>query len=164
VTPVIDRGGRPDDPERMNTLVRAKSFTYHTTTEWAGGKAGMLGASGKPSFRVASPPEFRGEPNVWTPEDLLVAAVETCLLMTFTSIAQRRELPVEAYYSEASGLLEQVDGKYRFTRVVVKPTIIVKQVESTEAVLAAIRDAHRDCLIANSLSGEILVEPDIRTV
>jgi organic hydroperoxide reductase OsmC/OhrA len=145
----------------MNTTVRSKSFTYRTTTEWAGAKAGILGASGKPSFRVASPPEFRGEPNVWTPEDLLVAAVETCLLMTFTSIAQRRELPVEAYYSEATGLLENVDGHYRFTRIVVTPTVIVANADSTEAVLAAIHDAHKDCLIANSLSAEVLVEPHV---
>ena len=145
----------------MNTIVRSKSFTYRTTTEWAGGKAGILGASGKPSFRVASPPEFRGEPDVWTPEDLLVAAVETCLLMTFMSIAQRRQLPVEAYYSESSGLLDNVDGHYRFTRVVVKPTIIVTDSGATESVLAAIGEAHRDCLIANSLSAAVLVEPDV---
>jgi organic hydroperoxide reductase OsmC/OhrA len=145
----------------MNTTVRSKSFTYRTSTEWAGAKAGILSASGKPSFRVASPPEFRGEPDVWTPEDLLVAAVETCLLMTFTSIVQRRQLAVEAYYSEATGLLENVDGQYRFTRVVVKPTVVVADADSTEAVLAAIRDAHKDCLIANSLSAEVVVEPHV---
>jgi peroxiredoxin-like protein len=147
----------------MNTLVRTKSFTYRTSTEWIGGKAGMLSSAGKQSFRVASPPEFRGEPNVWTPEDLLVSAVETCLLMTFLSFAQRRELAVEAYYSEATGLLESADGKFAFTRIVVKPTVIIASAEQTEAALKALQDAHRDCLIANSLSGEVIVEPEVQT-
>ena len=113
-------------------------------------------------MRIASPPEFRGEPNVWTPEDLLVSAVETCLLMTFLSIAQRRELRVEAYYSEAVGLLENSDGKYRFTRIDVKPTVLIGSINDRDAVLKALHDAHADCLIANSLSSEVIVEPDVR--
>jgi len=111
---------------------------------------------------VASPPEFRGEKNVWTPEDLFVGAIETCFLMTFAAIAQKQELPIDAYYSESTGLLEFVDGKYRFSRVTVKPTIIVAEQDAGEAAPEAIRRAHRDCLVANSVAAEIVVDPDIR--
>jgi organic hydroperoxide reductase OsmC/OhrA len=146
----------------METAIRHKSFTYRTSMEWAGGKAGLLSGEGKQSFRVASPPEFRGEPDVWTPEDLLVAAVESCLLMTFMSFAQKRELDIEAYYSEAVGLLQHDDGGYRFTRIVVKPTIFINDVEDEEAVRTAMRDAHSDCLIAKSLQATVVVDPDVR--
>jgi organic hydroperoxide reductase OsmC/OhrA len=118
-------------------------------------------AAGKPAFRVASPPEFRGEKNVWTPEDLLVGAVETCLLMTFASIAQKRDLPIDAYYSESTGQLDFVGGGYRFTRIIVKPTIIVASEEAIEPTMEAIRRAHRECLVANSLVADVIVEPEI---
>jgi len=144
------------------TTIQRKSFTYRTFTEWVGGKAATFSSVGKPTFRVASPPEFRGEKNVWTPEDLFVGAIETCLLMTFAAIAQKQELAIDAYYSEATGLLEFVDGKYRFTRVTVKPTIIVAEQDAVEAALEAIRRAHRDCLVANSVAAEVVVDPDIR--
>jgi organic hydroperoxide reductase OsmC/OhrA len=147
----------------METLtVQHKTFTYRTFTEWVGGRAGTFSAIGKPTFRVASPPEFRGEKNVWTPEDLFVGAIETCLLMTFASIAQKRELPIDAYYSESAGTLEYTDGGYRFTKVVVRPTIVVVNQEAVEPTIEAIRRAHRDCLIANSVSAEVTVEPDVR--
>jgi len=48
------------------------------------GKAATFSAAGKPTFRVSSPPEFRGEKNVWT-------AIDTCLLMTFASIGRQTD-------------------------------------------------------------------------
>src|SRR5215208_1563897 len=98
----------------METLtpIQHKSFTYRTFSEWVGGKAATFSAAGKPTFRVASPPEFRGEKNVWTPEDLFVGAIETCLLMTFSAIAQKGDLRIDAYYSESTGQLDFVDGGY----------------------------------------------------
>lgn len=143
------------------TPIHQKSFTYRTFTEWVGGRASTFSSAGKPTFRVSSPPEFRGERNVWTPEDLFVGAIETCLLMTFISIAQKRGLEIDAYYSESTGLLESVDGRYRFTRVVLSPTIIVATEEDIEVARLAIERAHRDCLVANSLLTQVVVEPDI---
>ena len=105
---------------------------------------------------------FRGERNVWTPEDLFVAAIETCLLMTFISIVQKRGLEIDAYSSESTGLLESVDGRYRFTRVILRPTIIVPNQDTIDAAKSAIERAHRDCLVANSLLTTVIVEPDIR--
>jgi organic hydroperoxide reductase OsmC/OhrA len=143
------------------TPIQHKSFTYRTFSEWVGGKAATFSSAGKPTFRVASPPEFRGERNVWTPEDLFVGAIETCLLMTFLSIAQKRGLEIDAYYCESTGLLESVDGRYRFTRVVVLPTIIVATEDAIELARLAIERADRDCLVANSLLTQVIVEPDI---
>lgn len=40
--------------------VRHKTFSYRTALEWAGNRAGILTAEGKLSFRVASPPELKG--------------------------------------------------------------------------------------------------------
>lgn len=145
----------------MSIITQRKSFTYRTSAEWKGRRAAQIASSGKDGFRVASPPEFRGEPNVWTPEDLFVSAIETCFLMTFAGLVEKRHLAVEAYYSEAEGLLEYTDEHYRFTLVTLKPTVIVRDVPAVAPVAAALDDAKNDCLIANSLTTRVIVVPDI---
>jgi len=145
----------------MLTKVERKSFTYRTSIDWMGRRAATLNADGKPSIHVASPPEFRGEPNVWTPEDFFVASVESCFLMTFAGLVEKRHLAVEAYYSRAEGLLEYVDDSYRFTRVTIHPTVIVTDMPSVKPVMTAFEDAKRDCLIARSLMTIVEVDADV---
>lgn len=141
--------------------VRPKSYTYRTGLAWAGGRGGTLGAEGKPSFRVASPPEFKGEAGVWSPEDLFVASVNACTMTTFISLAERAKLNILDYTSEAEGLLELVDGAFRFTRVDVKPVVQVAEGDVTQAK-ATMHQAHEKCLIANSMKCRVIVQADIR--
>jgi len=143
------------------TKIERKSFTYHTGSEWIGRRTAGLEAPGKPSLRISSPPEFRGEANVWTPEDLFVAALETCFLMTFAGLIERKHLAVEAYYSLSEGLLEYQEDGYRFTRITIRPTVIVTDIRAAEPVLISLEEAKRMCLIARSMTTEVVVEPDI---
>ncbi len=147
----------------MNTTtITPKTFTYRTSTEWLGHRNAKLTAAEKPALAVSSPPEFKGEKGFWTPEDFLVAAVESCLLMTFAHHVERQQLPVEAYFSEAEGVLESSEDGFRFTRIVVRPTIIITDARATEKTLKAIESAHRGCLIANSLRAIVTVVPDVQ--
>ncbi|HXG01078.1 MAG TPA: OsmC family protein [Bacteroidota bacterium] len=141
--------------------VRYKSFRYQTGLRWLGNKAGELSSADKPSFRVASPPEFKGEAGVWTPEDLFVAAVDICTMTTFMAFAQRLQLPIVSYSSSAEGILEFVDGGYRFTKVVLRPRIVVSTPEAIEQVRRTLHDAHESCLIANSIRADVVVEPTV---
>src|SRR5690349_1078510 len=92
--------------------VKHPSHTYRTRMEWAGGRGGNSIADGKPTFRVASPPEFKGEPNVWSPEDLIVQALNGCTMTTFIGFAARKNVPVAAYACDATGVLEFVETAY----------------------------------------------------
>lgn len=141
--------------------VRHKTFTYTTTLAWVGDKAGGLSADGKPGFRVSSPPEFKGEAGVWTPEDLFVGAVEACHMTTFIAFATKAQLPLVSYKSRATGTLEFIDGNYRFTRIVVSPTIAVRRPVTEAEVEALLRDAHKRCLVANSITAVVEVNPAI---
>jgi len=155
--------GRSAEPDLMTTTtVTRKSFTYRTSTEWLGRRNAKISAADKAPLAVSSPPEFKGDKGFWTPEDFFVGAVETCLLMTFAHQVERQQLPVEAYYSEAEGLLESTDDGLQFTRIVVKPTIIITDRRAAEKTLKAIEAAHRDCLVANSLRTVVTVVPDIQ--
>ena len=142
--------------------VKHKTFTYHTRLRWTGGRAGLLSSEGKPDIKVASPPEFRGEAGVWTPEDLFLASVETCTLMTFAAFSERMKIPVVSYESNAEGLLEFVDGGYQFTRIVLRPVVTVSTPEAVEQARKTLDDAHHACLVARSVKSEIVLEADIK--
>ncbi|MFA6455912.1 MAG: OsmC family protein [Bacteroidota bacterium] len=138
-----------------------KSFNYHTTVEWKSDRQGFLRSEGKPEIFVSSPPEFKGIPGVWSPEDLLVSAVEICQMSTFLSFAGRKGLPLKSYKSAAEGLLENVDGKYRFTKITVTPEIVVEKSWTKEQVEEIVHAAHDNCLIGNSITAVVAVEPTI---
>lgn len=146
--------------QAVKPKVKRKTFTYQTSIEWLGEKAGNLSSENKDTFRVASPPEFKGESGVWTPEDLFVAAIDSCVLMTFSTFAKHRKLMVQSYTSNAEGFLEFVDGGYRFTRVVLRPQVVLQREEDRELAETVLRDAHQKCLISNSISATVIVEPE----
>jgi len=67
-----------------------KSFHYKARTTWSSARRGILSAAEKANIVVGSPPEFRGEASNWSPEELLVGSLNTCLMLTFLSLAQAR--------------------------------------------------------------------------
>jgi organic hydroperoxide reductase OsmC/OhrA len=139
---------------------RPKTYTYRTSVAWTGARAGQLEAEGKPGFRVASPPEFKGEAGVWSPEDLFVASVNICTMTTFLSFAERAKLVLQGYHSDAEGTLELVEGGFRFTRIVIRPRVKVPvgQVDQAGQVM---HDAHKKCLISNSMKCQVIVEATV---
>jgi len=141
-----------------------KTFTYENNITWSGNRAGNLEAEGKPAFRVASPPEFKGEEGVWSPEDLFVASVNICLLTTFLSFAFHKDLPLESYTSDSEGFLERGDNGYEFTKIILRPKIVVSDQDAADKTEKILHDAHDKCLISNSIKGEVAVEPEISVV
>lgn len=146
----------------MTTVeARPRVYTYRTTTEWMARRNGRFAVPGKEAILFSSPAEFKGEAEFYNPEELFVGSVEMCLMLTFASILDKQKLPVEAYYSEATGTLEYANGELRFTRIVIKPTIIVPAASDAPKVLHALELAHRNCMIANSIQAEVKIEPDV---
>ena len=140
---------------------RYRSFTYKTSTSWTEGKSGLLASDGKPTMKISSPPEFRGEAGHWTPEDMFVGAVEVCHMATFLTFAAKKQLPIVSYRSHANGVLEFVDGDYRFTRIVIFPTIVVSGSAVEAEVHATLREAHSHCLVTNSIASIVEINPTL---
>ena len=132
-----------------------KSFRYKAKTTWTSGRRGLLSAVGKANIAVGSPPEFKGEPDVWTPEELLVGSLNTCIMLTFLSLAQARGLTPAAYESEAEGLLENVEGKFRITEMTVRPHVTVKGEGELERAREIMERAEGECFISNSVKSKV---------
>jgi organic hydroperoxide reductase OsmC/OhrA len=99
---------------------------------------------------------------MWTPEEMFVGSVELCHMHTFLTYATRREMHIVSYESHANGVLECIDNEYRFTRIVIFPTIVVRgPLAETAEVHALLRETERHCLVANSIASIIEVSPTI---
>lgn len=137
-----------------------KSFHYKVTTSWSSARRGSLSAAAKPNIVVGSPPEFKGEPDNWAPEELLVGSLNTCMMLTFLTLAQTRRLTPVGYESEAEGLLENVAGKYQITNIEVRPRVTLKSEADLEPARKAMENIETHCFIANSIRARVTLTPE----
>jgi len=137
-----------------------KSFHYKVKTAWSSARRGMLSAAGKPNIAVGSPPEFKGEPDVWAPEELLVGSLNTCMMLTFLTLARDQGLTPVGYESEAEGLLENVEGKYHITEVAVRPRVTLRSDAELEPARKTMDSVEAHCFIASSIKARVTLTPE----
>jgi len=138
--------------------VRSKVYTYRTGVKWTGRRMGVASSPGKPDVQVATPPEFKGHEGIWSPEDLLVAAVNVCLMTTFLAVAERAGLALASYECEAEGRLEMVEGKFQVTAITLRPQVIVEAGGDAGKVGELLAKAEANCFISNSIKSRVVLE------
>ena len=94
------------------------------------------------------------------PEQMLVAAIAACHMLSFLHAAREAGFVVTRYRDEAEGLLEQnAEGNLAVTRVALRPAIDWQGDAPDAARLDALHHrAHEMCFIANSVKTEIVVD------
>jgi organic hydroperoxide reductase OsmC/OhrA len=137
-----------------------KSFRYKAKTTWSSGRRGTLSAGGKPDVTVGSPPEFKGEASNWSPEEMLVGSLNTCMMLTFLTLAQTKGVIPAGYDSEAEGLLENVEGKYRITEVTVRPRVTLKSDSELDLARKVMEGVEAQCFISNSITSKVKLTPE----
>lgn len=136
------------------------SYDYQTEVKWTGERKGTMDGSGLPYLEVSAPPEFSGQPGMWSPEQLLVGATATCLMTTFVAIAEFSEISLNFFRVKAHGRVEKIPGEgYRFTEVHLAPEIGVFP-DEMEKARRALAKAEKSCFISNSLRATVHVEPE----
>ncbi|MBN1869518.1 MAG: OsmC family protein [Candidatus Omnitrophica bacterium] len=133
-----------------------KNFIYQNHLVWQGERKGLLSSSGKPDLEVATPPEFRGHPGRWTPEDLFVASINICIMTTFLFFAEKRQLPLLSYKSEGQGKLEKIDNKFMFSEIQINLQLKVEKGYSVDTVKEILALSEKNCLISNSIKAEVV--------
>jgi peroxiredoxin-like protein len=136
---------------------------YDTEVGWLGKRAGYLKSSADlPILEVASPPEFQGQANTWTPEHLFVASLNACYMSTFIAIAELSKLEILSFTSTAKGKLEKVEGGgFRITEIVLKPIVAISHERDAERTLRILEKAERHCFISNSITSKVRLETEI---
>jgi organic hydroperoxide reductase OsmC/OhrA len=96
---------------------------------------------------------FRGEPDRWNPEQLLVAALAQCHMLSYLHACAAAGIVVTGYTDEAHGTMtETTDGGGHFTEVVLRPRVTVASPDMAEKAVGLHHEAHERCFIANSVN------------
>jgi organic hydroperoxide reductase OsmC/OhrA len=137
-------------------------YFYETHLYWKGRRRGLLEVAELPPVVTSAPPEFQGEPGYWTPEHLLVAAVESCMMTTFLAIAEKSRLEVVSYRSSALATLERIDGGgLGFTRVLVRPIVKLHREEDREKARRVLDKAEQNCFVSKAMSVPVQYDASI---
>ena len=118
-------------------------------------------AEGKPPILGSSAKAFHGETERWNPEELLLASLAQCHLLSLLYVVERDGLgEIECAIHARATLEVDADGAGRITRVTLEPQTRALHT-SAEQVIAAHEEAEKLCFIANSVSCEVVVIPHV---
>lgn len=115
-----------------------------------------------PPMQSASPAEFGGPGDRWSPETLLVAAVADCFVLTFRVIAAIARFPWVSLQCDVAGTLDRIEKVTQFTSFTVRARLQVPEDGREEQAHRLLEKAERGCLITNSLKAETRLEIEIQ--
>ena len=129
----------------------------------SGGPKGYatLLAGGAPALRSAPPKDFDGPGDAWSPEHLLLAAVETCFMFTFRAIAQASKFEFLSLELSGSGTVDRKDGATRFTEIVLRPRLRLPKGANPERAKRMLEKGEKTCLVTASLSVPLRLEAEL---
>lgn len=136
---------------------------YAVNLEWNHGRIGQLSSPELETIiECATPPEFpHGIPGIWSPEHLFTAAVSSCLMTTFLSVADHSNLKFENFTCKASGKLAKADGKWMMTEIHLFPELTLSADEKEERGLKVLEKSEKACLISHSIKSTVKMFPKI---
>lgn len=143
-----------------------QTFPHHYTVTAIGSHGEDVDLRGErlPTLHTATPAEFDGPGDRWSPETLLVASIGDCLALTFRGIARKSALTWTSFECDVTGTLDRVDGTTRFTSYEIRVRVRVPDGMDPDRARQVVEKAERNCLIANSLTGACHLTVDIEVV
>jgi len=151
-----------------------KEHHYHTNLRWTGNRGEgtssykaydrdhVLSVANKPELPASSDPSFRGNPERYNPEELLVASLSSCHMLWYLHFCSVNGVVVVEYEDAAEGLMEEkADGSGKFLSVTLHPIVTVTSEAMAEKARSLHHEANKFCFIANSVNFPVHHEPTI---
>ena len=134
------------------------------TATYAGyGRQYRIVVAGKPDITGSADPAFRGDAAKLNPEDLFVASLSSCHMLSYLALCSLKGIRVVAYEDDAKGTMAvDADGGGRFVEVVLHPTVTIAESQHVALALDLHDLAHDQCFIANSCSIPIRHKPIVQ--
>ena len=104
-----------------------------------------------PHLPSASPAEFDGPGDRWSPETLLVGAVGDCFLLTFRAVSRASKLPWTSLECAVTGTLDRLDRVTQFTAFEIQARLEVPPGVDPDFARKLLDKAEKACLVSNSL-------------
>lgn len=158
---------------RARILYVNKDHHFRATVQWSGnrgtgtssykayGRENLISSEGKPSIEGSSARVFHGNAERWNPEELLIAALSECHMLSYLHVAASHSIVVTAYTDDATGTMRMgANDGGQFTEVTLRPQVTIG---SGDPALAQSlhREASEKCFIAASVNFPVNHEPTI---
>jgi len=140
-----------------------KPLPHVYTAQLSGGSEGyaLVSVAGIPELRAAPPADFDGPGDAWSPEHILMAAVETCFLFTLRAVARASQVEFTSLQLTGEGTVDRKDGVTRFTEIVLRPRLTLPAGADRGKAMRVLEKSEKACLVSASLSTSIRLEPEI---
>jgi organic hydroperoxide reductase OsmC/OhrA len=145
--------------------------SYAISVEWQGnrglgtsdyksyGRELVVTAEGKHPLDGSADRAFRGNADRWNPEELLLAALSQCHLLSYLHVAAAHGVIVTSYTDDAVGVMEQTrDGGGHFVSATLRPVVTIEG-DDLELAASLHAEASQKCFIAASVNFPIGHEP-----
>ena len=146
---------------------------YAVSLEWTGnrgagtidyrayGRDHVLRAEGKHEISGSSDRTFHGDVDRWNPEEMLLAALSQCHLLSYLHVAASNGIVVTGYTDAAVGVMQTTaDGGGHFVSATLRPVVTISS-GSPDLALSLHHDASLKCFIASSVNFPVGHEPRI---
>ena len=143
------------------SLKNNKPIIFTTELFWSGGKIGIVGSPSLKSFSVSTSPEFGGPQGEWSSEHLFLSSITSCFMSTYLTFVNKMKIENTGFECTATGQVEIVDGKYKFTYIHIYPKAFVGNDADVERAKVAMEKTKKYCLISNSVNAEIVQHPEV---
>lgn len=103
---------------------------------------------------------FRGDPARYNPEELLVAALSSCHMLSYLHLCAVAGISVIEYRDDADGTMDlHKDGSGNFTNVTLNPRVTITDASRIAEATALHHTAHEKCFIARSVNFPVEHKP-----
>jgi len=152
--------------------VSVDEHRYSLTVQWTGNRGGGTSSyrsysrdhdvlvPGLPMLKGSADPTFHGDRERFNPEQLLLAALAQCHMLSYLHVAVKHGVVVTDYRDEATGLMRlNRDGSGQFERVVLYPHVTVADAGQVELAASLHHEANQVCFIARSVNFPVEHQP-----
>ena len=141
------------------------SHNYNMKLVWTGNKGEgtatyrgyersyTVSIDNKPEIHGSADPMFRGDKTKYNPEEMLVAALSSCHMLSYLHLCASNEIVVTAYEDNATGTMveDKIRGGY-FTEVALNIAVTITDATKKQRAEELHHDANKACFIANSVN------------
>lgn len=126
------------------------------------GRQVLVCADGKPELLGSADTAFRGDADRWNPEELLLAALSQCHLLSYLHVAVSNGIVVTAYEDHPVGAMLQEGVGGHFTGVTLRPVVTIEDPGQVDLAMSIHQEAGEACFIASSVNFPVEHQPRIK--
>lgn len=148
------------------------NHTYKLILKWTGNKGKGTSSyrdydrnhdifiDNKLTLKGSADPTFHGDKTAHNPEDLLLASLSACHMMSYLHVCVKNRIIVTDYIDNATGtMVVNADGSGHFIEVILNPIVTITDVSLLEKANQLHEEANKLCFIANSVNFPVKHNP-----